>query len=314
MRIDGAKAWDNLLANGHGRWSNAVERFHSDLMSVVPTPKLKLSATDRFFCIGSCFVRNIELELIYRDILVLSKRIVCPKEEFGHRPTGRLSRSAAIFSIFAGLSGPFSLLFSPVIALRLYETRKECRFASAVYVLLLLEASVQLAFIVFTGRGPVGDQQPAPLHALFELLSRAAGGEERLLLAAGLIAIGLAFTRDKKVAIILIYGCIIVALAGVVRFLHAPNVFDRGAGQRYWYVPSAAMLLVAASFAAAKERTTSICGIVLFVMISIPRNWFDPPRQLRLPDTSWPSAVEKAKSGPVEFTFPPGWKVVIPEQ
>jgi hypothetical protein len=86
MRIDGAKAWDNLLANGHGRWSNVVERFHSDLMSVVPTPKLKLSATDRFFCIGSCFVRNIELELIYRDISVLSKRNVCPKEEFGHRP------------------------------------------------------------------------------------------------------------------------------------------------------------------------------------------------------------------------------------
>src|SRR5690348_14043832 len=73
-------------------------------------------------------------------------------------------------------------------------------------------------------------------------------------------------------------------------------------------------LLVAASFAAAKERTTLICGIILFVMISVARNWFDPPRQLRLPDTSWPSAVVNAKSGPVEFTFPPGWKVVIPKQ
>jgi hypothetical protein len=227
---------------------------------------------------------------------------------------GRLSRSAAIFSIFAGLSGPFSLLFSPLIALRLYEAMKECRLASAVYLLLLLEASVQLAFIVFTGRGPVGDQQPAPVHALFELLSRAAGGEERLLLATVMIAVGLAFTRDKKIAIILIYGCIIVALAAVVRFLYAPDVFDRGAGQRYWYVPSAAILLVAASFAAAKERTTLICGIILFVMISVPRNWFDPPRQVRLPDTSWPSAVANAKSGPVEFTFPPGWKVVIPQQ
>ena len=92
MRIDGAKAWDNLLANGHGRWGNIAERFTSDLMSVVPTPKLKLSATDRFFCIGSCFVRNIELELIYRDIPVLSKRISCPKEEFGHRPTGMVTK------------------------------------------------------------------------------------------------------------------------------------------------------------------------------------------------------------------------------
>ena len=232
----------------------------------------------------------------------------------GALAAGRLSGSAAIFSIFAGLSGPFSLLFSPVIALRLYEAMKERRLASAVYVLLLLEALVQLAFIVFTGRGPVGDQQPAPLHAMFELLSRAAGGEVRLLLVTGLIAIGLAFTRDRKVAIILIYGCIVVASAAVVRFLHAPDVFDHGAGQRYWYVPSAAMLLVAASFAAAKERTTLICGIILFVMISVPRNWFDPPRQFRLPDTSWQSALTYAKSGPVEFTFPPGWKVVIPKQ
>jgi hypothetical protein len=226
---------------------------------------------------------------------------------------GRMSRSAAIFSIFAGLSGPFSLLFAPVIALRLYEAMKECRLASAVYVLLLLEASVQLAFVVFTGRGPVGDQQSAPLHAMFELLSRAAGGEERFLLATGMIAVGLAFTRDKKVAIILIYGCIIVASAAVVRFLYAPDVFDRG-GQRYWYVPSAAVLLIAASFAAAKERTTLICGVILFVMMCVPRNWFDPPRQVRSPNTSWPSAVANAKSGPVEFTFPPGWKVVIPKQ
>jgi GSCFA family len=92
MRIDGAKAWDNLLANGHSRWNNIVKRFDSDLMSVIPAPKLKLSASDRFFCIGSCFVRNIELELIYRDISVLSKRIICPKEEFGHRPTGMVTK------------------------------------------------------------------------------------------------------------------------------------------------------------------------------------------------------------------------------
>jgi hypothetical protein len=92
MRIDGAKAWDNLLANGHSRWGNIAGRFDTDLMSVVPTPKFKLSSTDRFFCIGSCFVRNIELELIYRDIRVLSKRVICPKEEFEHRPTGIVTK------------------------------------------------------------------------------------------------------------------------------------------------------------------------------------------------------------------------------
>jgi hypothetical protein len=92
MRIDGAKAWANLLANGHSRWDHIAERFNTDLMSVAPAAKFQLSATDRFFCIGSCFVRNIELELIYRDITVLSKRVICPREEFGHRPTGLVTK------------------------------------------------------------------------------------------------------------------------------------------------------------------------------------------------------------------------------
>jgi GSCFA family len=92
MRTDGAKAWDNLLANEHSRWDNVAQRFTADLMSIVAVPKFELSVGDRFFCIGSCFVRNIELELIYRDIPVLSKRIICPREEFGHRPTGMVTK------------------------------------------------------------------------------------------------------------------------------------------------------------------------------------------------------------------------------
>jgi hypothetical protein len=44
MRIDGVKAWDNLLANGHGRWSNIVERFRRDLMSLAPTDAPYLTA------------------------------------------------------------------------------------------------------------------------------------------------------------------------------------------------------------------------------------------------------------------------------
>jgi hypothetical protein len=69
-----------------------AERFNSDFMSVVGTPKLDISASDKFFCIGSCFARNIELELIYRNISVLSKRIIAPKVEFRMRPTGAVNK------------------------------------------------------------------------------------------------------------------------------------------------------------------------------------------------------------------------------
>src|ERR1700730_9674265 len=92
MRIDGEKAWDNVLSNEHSRWDKITERFNSDFISLVPSPKFKISPTDRFFCVGSCFARNLELELIYRDVPVLSKRIVAPKQEFGHRPTGIVNK------------------------------------------------------------------------------------------------------------------------------------------------------------------------------------------------------------------------------
>jgi hypothetical protein len=92
MQIDGEKAWDNLLSNEPSRWDHIAARFNDDFMSVVATPKFKITAGDRFFCLGSCFARNVELELIYRDIAVLSKRIVSPKEEFEHRPTGVVNK------------------------------------------------------------------------------------------------------------------------------------------------------------------------------------------------------------------------------
>jgi GSCFA family len=92
MLIEAEEAWGNLLTNEHSRWDKIATRFNTDFMSVVFAPKFKIAATDRFFCIGSCFARNVELELIYRDICVLSKRIICPKEEFSHRPTGLVNK------------------------------------------------------------------------------------------------------------------------------------------------------------------------------------------------------------------------------
>jgi hypothetical protein len=92
MWIEGEKAWENVLSAEHSRWEKIAERFSADFMSTVVAPKYRVDATDRFFCIGSCFARNLELELIYRDLPVLSKLVISPKEEFGHRPTGVVNK------------------------------------------------------------------------------------------------------------------------------------------------------------------------------------------------------------------------------
>src|SRR4029077_2599972 len=92
MWIDGERAWHNVLTTEHSRWEKIAARFNSDFMSLVTTPKFHIHPTDCFFCMGSCFARNLELEFVYRDLTVLSKRIISPKTEFAHRPTGVVNK------------------------------------------------------------------------------------------------------------------------------------------------------------------------------------------------------------------------------
>src|SRR5258707_726216 len=90
MRLDGELAWKQTLANHQNGWS--ADRFQSRIMHIAHKPKFGIDRADRFFCIGSCFARNIEEHLTYRNIPVLSKRIVCPSEEWAARPTGIINK------------------------------------------------------------------------------------------------------------------------------------------------------------------------------------------------------------------------------
>ncbi|MBV8750571.1 MAG: GSCFA domain-containing protein [Candidatus Eremiobacteraeota bacterium] len=88
-QIDGEVARRNLLASKASRWTAAVtdpaygESAHGRLAAGIAlprvTPKFQLNEDDVFFCIGSCFVRNIEEHLIYRGIAVESKSIAFEK-------------------------------------------------------------------------------------------------------------------------------------------------------------------------------------------------------------------------------------------
>lgn len=90
MKISGNVAWHNVTTNSNCRWD--ADRFDTDLVAIKHGPKFKLARSDKFFCIGSCFARNVEEHLIYQDIPVLSKQIICPKEEWPARPNGIVNK------------------------------------------------------------------------------------------------------------------------------------------------------------------------------------------------------------------------------
>lgn len=90
--VDGAEAWQTLARQSAGQWVDAAARFASDPFDIQHTPRFSLSPSARYFCIGSCFARNIEEHLIYRGADVLSKRVVSPKNEWGARPNGFLNK------------------------------------------------------------------------------------------------------------------------------------------------------------------------------------------------------------------------------
>lgn len=92
IRILGQNAWKAAATKPASRWHEEIARFQEDLVTVHHIPKFALSHEDRFFCIGSCFARNIEEHLIYQGVDVLSKRIICPKTEWAARPNGLVNK------------------------------------------------------------------------------------------------------------------------------------------------------------------------------------------------------------------------------
>jgi GSCFA family len=85
LEIAGETAWQNVIASKASRWTVAEndpgyrQSAHGRLAAGIAlprvTPKFTLAEDDVFFCIGSCFARNIEEHLLYRGIAVASRAI-----------------------------------------------------------------------------------------------------------------------------------------------------------------------------------------------------------------------------------------------
>ena len=116
-KILGADAWRAAATKPLSRWFDDTQRFHNDLAKVRHEPKFSLGMDDKFFCIGSCFARNIEEHLIYRGVEVLSKRIFSPKSECAARVNGFVNKFTPQ-SMFNEIDWA---LCAPIIDERLFE-------------------------------------------------------------------------------------------------------------------------------------------------------------------------------------------------
>lgn len=90
--LDGGEAWRLTAKNDAAQWADTADRFQAEPVRIRLNPGFGLAPDARFFCLGSCFARNIEEHLIYRGVEVLSKKVVSPQSEWPARPNGFLNK------------------------------------------------------------------------------------------------------------------------------------------------------------------------------------------------------------------------------
>lgn len=83
-----------IFAKRAGSTDSGFERSNLQVPDVRISPKFKLKASDRFFTIGSCFARNIEIALARRNILSLTSNYVF--DDAMYEQTGVGARNGAL--------------------------------------------------------------------------------------------------------------------------------------------------------------------------------------------------------------------------
>src|ERR1700722_2614746 len=114
----GLEAWTTLLKTKSSRWSEIADGLSEPFFLAAHAPKFKLTPGDTFFCIGSCFARNLEEHLMYHGVPVLSRRVVCPSGEWGGARINGFVNKFTTLSMMNELSW---LLDPPTIDHRLFD-------------------------------------------------------------------------------------------------------------------------------------------------------------------------------------------------
>lgn len=220
-------------------------------------------------------------------------------------PSGGAPNKGAM-AVFAGLSGPFSVLYLPAFATRLWIFRGN-RPEAAVCVLAILCGVIQ-GLVIFsgpqTGGGAVG---PAAIGTARDLLLASVGSTWGLLALAA-VGSGLVggMYRWARVGLAILAMMVLASVA--VKFAAMPDMFARAdVGHRYWYVPSGLWLLCLALMLAEPMqllRLVGVFGLACFLLGYAYQPFFVPaPTHYG----TWEQGISDGS-----YRYPPGKIVSVP--
>ena len=211
-----------------------------------------------------------------------------------------------IMTVAAGLSGPFSFLFLPVFAARLWLVRAD-RPEAAVSCLALLCGFVQGAVILSHPQGPGFPPVSALLGTMADLLRASLGSPVGFVTLAALV-LGLTAGEHRRERWALCFLAAVIVASIAVKFAGTPGIFDGGAvGHRYWYIPSGLWLISLALLIAEPRgwlRRAGIAGLVCFLVGYAFTPFLIPE------DRHYGTWEEGMRTG--TYTYPPGKVVPVP--
>lgn len=260
------------------------------LRSAVPDRRIRLALAIGFVLMPAA--QDLSWHLVYLQwtlAFFLLARVVADE------PSSRWMWADRVTVAIVSLTGPFSILFAP---LYVWQRRR----LGAVTWIVVACAAIQLVVLVTARRGAAGETtiteglailatrlfaEPLLGYRVTWTLSEA--GLPLVVGAAFVIAVGAlllvaASVIPRRTLVVLIYGALVVALAGVVRSADpAWSLLAGWSGSRYFLFGIAAIIAVTISSIAVGGTWQRRAGLVLAMLLSIGVIWdfriLAPPSQ-----------------------------------
>ena len=250
------------------------------LRTAVPDRRIRLALAIGFVLMPAA--QDLSWHLVYLQwtlAFFLLARVLA--EEPGPRWVW-LDRAAVVI---ASLTGPFSILFAPLYVWR----RRQLGLTAWIVVGCAL---IQLAFIVTARRAGAGETtltegiavlatrllaEPLLGYRVTLVLSQAGlplvAGAAFVGMVAGLLLVA-GSVIPRRTLVVLVYGAVVVAVAGVVRSADpASSLLAGWGGSRYFLFGVAAIIAIAIASIAAGNRWQRRAGLVLAILLSIGIVW-----------------------------------------
>lgn len=218
------------------------------------------------------------------------------------------------FAVLAALSGPFSLFAVAAAGLIRVGLRMPTDRGQVVLVAVVAAAAAAQALTMSGTYGSeAGSVTAAKLYtAFFAVLRKSTGGSVQAIALSAVVLAGLVLGRDRVWRAGLVVFALVLTLSIGLRFGAEPEVFPHGVSERYFYVQSAVWLMILMSVLCDPGlrvvRYLSAVGLVLYGMSLFDGKFVRHPRH---PIDDWHTVVDQARQAPLEYRYPPGWRVVV---